>query len=124
MHFNFPIEIAPNTAIASPERAQIKLSIGILPKVSIDFPWGCGGLVGVRVLHYEHQLYPTNPGEWFAGNDIFIEFMDEYLILEGPGEFIIEGYNLDDFYSHSPTVGFNVLRGALGGQTSEGWVGA
>lgn len=124
MQFNFAIEVDENTTEGDPKREKVKLSIGILTKVSVLLPWGCAGLVGVRILHYEHQLYPTNPDAWFIGNDVFIEFEDEYLILEGPGEFIIEAYNLDDFYSHSPIVGFNVLRSGLGGATTQGWVGA
>jgi hypothetical protein len=124
MQFTYPIEVSPNTTKAAPERLEIKLCIGIIQKVSIYFPWGCAGLVGLRILHYEHQLYPTNPDDWYTGNEIYIEFDDEYPILEGPNEFKIECYNEDDFYSHTPIVGFNVLRGGLGGMSSQGWVGA
>jgi len=124
MQFTYPIEVEPNTLETDPARVQTKLCVGILQRVSIYFPWGCAGLVGVRILHYEHQLYPTNPDDWYTGNEIFIEFDEEYLILEGPNEWKVEAYNLDDLYSHVPLVGFNILRGGLGGQTSQGWVGA
>lgn len=113
MQFNYPATVEPNTAKSDPYRLPIKLCVGVVQKASVYFPWGCAGLVGVRILHYEHQLYPTNPDEWFVGNEILIEFEDEYLIVEGPNEFKIEVYNLDDFYSHSPVAGFNVLRGGL-----------
>lgn len=124
MQFTYPIEVDPDTTATDPKRVATKLCVGILQGVSIYFPWGCAGLVGVRILHYEHQLFPTNLDDWYTGNEIFIEFEAEYLILEGPNEFKVEAYNLDDFYSHTPLVGFNVLRGAMGGQTSQGWVGA
>lgn len=61
MQFTYPIEVEPDTAESAPERLQVKLCIGILKKVSVYFPWGCGGAVGIKILHYEHQLYPTNP---------------------------------------------------------------
>jgi len=124
MQFTYPIEVEPNTLETDPERLEIKLCIGVIQKISIYFPWGCAGLAGIRVFHYEHQLYPTNPDEWFAGNEVFIEFDDEYSILEGPNEFKVEAYNLDELYSHSPVVSFNVLRGTLGGMSSQGWIGA
>lgn len=122
MQFTYPIEVEPDTTESSPERLQIKLCVGILKKVSVYFPWGCAGLVGVRIMHYEHQLYPTNPDEWFTGNEIFIEYESEYLIVEGPNEFKIEAYNEDDFYTHTPIVGFNVLRGGLAIPGAAGWV--
>lgn len=124
MQFSYPVEVEPNTAKSDPERLQIKLSVGILQKVSIYFPWGCAGLVGVRILHYEHQLYPTNLDEWRTGDNVFIPFESEYLILEGAGEFKIEVYNLDDYYTHIPIVGFNVLRGGMYVPEAAGWIGA
>jgi len=124
MQFTYPIEVDPDTTATDPKRVATKLCVGILQKVSIYFPWGCAGLVGIRIRHYEHQLYPTNLDEWYTGNEIHIEFDCEYLILEGPNEFKVEAYNTDDFYTHTPIVSFNVLRGGLGGKTSQGWVGA
>lgn len=122
MQFTYSIEVEPNTPAASPRRLEIKLAIGILRKFSLYFPWGCAGLVGVRVIHYEHQLYPTSPGTWYTGNEIFIEFDDEYIIWEGHNEFKVEAYNLDDFYAHTPIVGFNILRGGLATPEPAGWV--
>lgn len=122
MQFTYPIEIEPETAASDPMRVQTELCFGILKKVSVYFPWGCAGLVGIRILHYEHILYPTNLDEWLVGNEIFIEFESEYLILGGWGEFKIEGYNEDDFYTHTPIVGFNVLRGGLYQAGAPTWV--
>lgn len=122
MQYHFPLTLSPNTQIASPTRLTTKLCIGILEKISVYFPWGCAGLVGIRILHYEHQLCPTNRGEWFTGNEINIEFRAEYFIWEGENDFKIEGYNLDDFYEHTPLISYNVLRGGLAVPTSNGWV--
>jgi len=96
--------------------------VGTLKKVSVYFPWGCAGLVGIRIRHYEHQLYPTNLDDWYTGNEIFIEFECEYEIAEGHNEFKVEAYNEDDFYDHTPLVGFNVLRLAVGLPPTELWI--
>lgn len=122
MEYVYPITIQPNTAETSPTRLNVKLNIGTLVNVEVYFPWGCAGAVGVRVLHYESQLFPTNPDEWFTGNDILIRFECEYEILEGPGEFKIEGYNECDTYPHAPIVHFNVLRRELPYPATTGWV--
>ena len=109
MQFAYSIIILPNTTEASPKREITKVCYGVLKQVSVYFPWGCAGLVGIRILHYEHQLFPTNPDEWFTGNEIEIKFGCEYLILQGWNDFKIEGYNEDDFYKHTPVVTLNVL---------------
>jgi hypothetical protein len=124
MQFTYPIRVEKNTPIVTPERLQAKLSVGIIKEVSVYFPWGCAGLVGVRILHYEHQLYPTNLDEWLTGNEILVKFEDEYLILEGPNEFKLEAYNEDNFYPHTPIVSFNVLRGGMYVPEITGWVEA
>jgi len=111
MEFTYPIPVEPNITKGSPTRVSTPLSAGTLKKVSVYFPWGCAGLVGIRILHYEHQLYPTNLNDWFIGNEILIEYESEYEITEGWNEFKVEVYNEDDFYNHTPIVSFNVLRG-------------
>ena len=109
MQFTYGITINPNTERQTPKRERTKLCYGKLKRVQIDFPWGCAGLVHIRILHYEHQLYPTNPHKWFIGNEISIVFECDYPITQGWNEFKIEGYNEDDFDTHTPIVNFNVL---------------
>jgi len=122
MEFTYPIPVEPSTSEASPKRVSTPLSVGTLKKVFLYFPWGCAGLVGIRILHYEHQLYPTNPSEWFTGNEVPIEFESEYEIVEGWNEFKVEVYNEDDFYNHTPFVCFNVLRGGEYTIPTETWM--
>ncbi len=110
MQFTYAVTALANTTKDSPMRQKIKLAYGVLRKVQIDFPWGCAGLVGVRIIHYENQLYPTSRKTWFIGNEINITFDTEYPIDKGWNEFKVEIYNEDDFYPHTPVIGFNVLR--------------
>lgn len=109
MQFTFPISIPANTEPSDPTREITKVCYGLLNKVQIDFPWGCAGLVGIRILHYEHVLYPTNADQWFIGNKVSIIFDCNYAITQGWFNFSVEGYNEDDFYEHTPIVNLNVL---------------
>ena len=122
MQFTYPITILPSTTEAAPKREITKVCYGILRKGSVYFPWGCAGLVGIRILHYEHILYPTNPDQWFIGNEILIEFACEYEVLAGWNDFKVEGYNEDDFYPHTPIVTFNVLSPSYLWPREEYWV--
>ena len=122
MQFAFPITILPSTPEAKPKREITKVCYGVLKQVSVYFPWGCAGLVGVRIIHYEHQLYPTNSDQWFTGNEIEIKFSCDYKILQGWSDFKIEGYNLDDFEEHTPIVTFNVLPITTMDMPGEPWI--
>lgn len=122
MQFAFDILVPANTTEQDPYRVATPLDYGQLVKVSVYFPWGCAALCGIRILHYEHQLFPTNLDEWFKGNEILIEFDCRYDILEGWNDFKVEGYNEDDFYAHTPIVTYNVLPFALGGPGLPVWI--
>lgn len=109
MEYSYPITIPTETTEGEPKRVITKLCAGILREVTVYFPWGCAGYVGIRILHYEHQLYPTNPDQWFTGNEIEIKFLCDYSILQGWSHFKIEGYNEDDTNPHTPIVTFNII---------------
>lgn len=109
MQYTFPIEIAANTEESDPVRVATPLNRGRLVYCAVYFPWGCAGYARIRILHYEHQLYPTNLDEWLAGNEILVEFECAYDIEQGHTEFKVEGWNEDDFYTHTPLVFFVVL---------------
>jgi len=122
MNFTFPVTADPNTEKASPKREVTGVAYGTLNQVDIYFPWGCAGLVGVRVIHYEQQLYPTNRSQWFIGNDIHIVFNDDYMIDQGWNEFKVEVYNLDDMYEHTVYVSFNIVVPPEYGPPAETWI--
>lgn len=116
MQYNFSLPISANISKSTPTRVETPLCPGTLKKVSIYFPWGCGGYVGVRILHHEHQLFPTNEQEWYIGNEILIDFPCDYQLSQGWNEFKVEGYNEDQTYEHSPIISFVVIAPTLFGQ--------
>ena len=109
MNYQISFEILPNITEDAPTSEEILLPFGDLVEVAIFFPWGCGGLTHVRILQNESQIYPTTPGEYFAGNDILIKFESRLRLIEAWNRFKIEGYNRDDTETHTPIVSFVVL---------------
>lgn len=109
MRYDFEIETPASTGIATPVRVATPLNKGRLVYGSVYFPWGCASLAHVRILHYEHQLYPTNQDAWFTGNELLIQFECAYNIEEGWTHFKVEAYNESSFYPHTPIVSFVVL---------------
>lgn len=109
MRYQVSLTIPASTTEASPTVENIALPYGELTTCYVYFPWGCAGLVHVRVIHNERQIYPTSPDEWFEGNDIEIIFDCKYELGEAWNHFRVEGYNEDDFYPHTPIIQFTVL---------------
>lgn len=109
MRYQVSLLIPASTLITTPVTESLLLPFGVLDEVEVYFPWGCAGLAHVRIIQDERQLYPTSPGQWFAGNDILIEFPCQYDLREAWNSFRVEGYNEDDFYSHTPVISFVVL---------------
>lgn len=123
MQFAYEIETPANTTAKVPKRVATPLTVGILKRCTVAFPWGCAGYVGVRILHYEQQLCPLNRDSWFIGDDVHIVFDMEYLVLEGPKEFKVEAYNEDDTYQHIPIVSYNLAPLGIRGIGDIPWVG-
>lgn len=104
MIYVFPFTLPPNTLKANPVRKEVNLVKGRIIKLGVVFPPGCLGLCGIRVIEREHQLFPSNTGEWFTGDDIDKDFEEDYPLLYPPFILKIEAYNEDDTYSHTVTL--------------------
>lgn len=117
------MSIAANTSVTAYDTLEFTLPFGVVRKVRITFPWGCAGLVFLSIDHNERQLWPTTPGEWFYGNDVTIEFEDDYLLTEAWNNFRLRAYNDDDTYAHTVTVHFLVDSAPFGVPPGERVVG-
>lgn len=109
MIFVKELEIPANTAKASPEKAQMLLGFGYITRVAIHFPSGCAGLAYFRIKESLHVLYPTTPGVWFRADGETIPFNDQHTFFEPPYELTLQGYNLDDTFSHTIIARIEVL---------------
>lgn len=123
MQFAYEIETPANTTKVVPKRVATPLTAGILKRCLVTFPFGCAGLVGIRILHYEHQLCPLNRDSWFTGDNVTIAFDMEYLILEGWSDFKVEAYNEDDTYQHIPVISYNIAPLSVRGIGGIPWIG-
>jgi hypothetical protein len=104
MAYYVEIETPANTPVASPVVETLKMAPGKVRRVQILHPTGCVGLVGVRFLYFEHQVWPENPDGWFTGNGSPITFEPGLAIGDSPFELDVEVYNLDDTFAHAPGV--------------------
>jgi hypothetical protein len=99
-----------NTARTSPTRTELELAVGVVSRVSLSFPAGCAGLVGLRVLDGLLQLWPLTPGEWFITDNFTIDFPEKRFLTAGSKTYTVESFNEDTHYEHTVTVQIHVAE--------------
>jgi len=104
MIFQASITTTANTSKLIPKETLFKCVKGLVYKLSLFFPPGSRGLMGVQVFDANYQVYPTTVGEWFVGDNIHYNFDDTYFKNAEPFNFIIKTHNLDDLYDHELIV--------------------
>lgn len=100
MIYTANITIPKNTPATKPIDKRIKISLGLIYKVELQFPPGCGGLAHVVINDGGYQVWPSTPQTDFATDDYTISFEDTYLKTSDPSEMVVYGYNEDDTYQH------------------------
>lgn len=109
MLYTWDITIPADTPEDSPVHDILELSAGVITKIGIKFPAGCHGMVGVRLLLAEGQIFPIPRGEWVTGDDeeaesiYYIEFGRELFELK------IEAISPDTDYNHTISIRITVL---------------
>jgi len=68
MFYAWDIIIPADTEESDPVEQALKITKGVITKLSVKFPPGCKGLVKVRILRYESQLVPLSRGEFQEEN--------------------------------------------------------
>ncbi len=110
MNFFFRITIPKETSKEQPYEEKLKISCGVIRNVKIWVLPGHAGLAGLRVYFHESQLYPLNRGGYYLGDNMAIEFEDNYLIGIEPYQLKASGYNEDIRYNHAFLLSLSILR--------------
>ena len=108
MIYTANITIPEVTPAIQPICERIKISLGLIYKVELQFPPGCGGLAHVVINDGGYQVWPSTPETDFATDDYTISFEDNYLKQADPSELQIYGYNEDEIYPHTIQVRLGV----------------
>jgi hypothetical protein len=112
MLYQQTLSLPPATPKTSPIRETLIMSKGTVTKVEIIFPPGCAGLAHIQILHHESIIFPSSPDESFIGDTFPISWNEDFPVTESPFTFVIQGWNLDTRYAHSPVVRFEMLSNA------------
>jgi len=85
---------------ANPSQYILPVTRGLVYQFELYLPPGSSGLLRVAVDDGGHRLWPSEPGEFFFGDNITISFQDNYFVKSDPHSFFVYAYNLDTEYEH------------------------
>ena len=97
----------------TPKRTVLKVTKGLVYKVEIDFPTGPASLLKVQIYDGGHQVWPSNPDEYFHSDGYCISFDDTLLKLAAPFQYDIYTWNECESWPHSVTVRIGMVSQAL-----------
>lgn len=104
MIYSLNITTDANTAYGTKPPTRLHVAKGLVYKIDICFPPGSHGLLHCFVKDGGFQVWPSNPGQTFIGDDMTISFDDVYIKNSEPFLFDVYTYNLDSTYDHSLSI--------------------
>jgi hypothetical protein len=104
LNYRYGFELSAEGKVTEPERVSFPVAPGRVIDVSLTFPAGCSGLVGIRIFRGPLQLYPLTVGEWIVSDDATVHFPADFELDERPYALTLEGYNSDDTYTHTVSI--------------------
>jgi len=108
MYFFYVVPLPPNTPVTNPVIMLEPIQAGLLTFMEVEFPLRCEGLAKLKIKYNTKQIVPFNPPGWLYGDNRVFKLDLNYSIDDPPYQLEFIGYNEDDTYLHTLTVGVMV----------------
>ncbi len=105
MYYFIPCTISKGTEEDNPLEFILPMASGVIESIDVEFPAGCCGLAGVKIINEDWQLIPWNNDQWLTGDNRSFILPIHYPVTQPPYRLVIQGYNLDDVYNHTIRIG-------------------
>jgi len=122
MFYSFEVVVPADTGEDAPVEQTLKLTRGVIHLVEVRFKYGPNFMVGARLYHEGHQLYPTNPDEDIREDGRAVVFPDYFPLDIAPYALKVRAYSPNTTYPHTIYIRVGVLAeeevapmGGLGG---------
>jgi len=109
MLYEFDVTSPANTAASSPTEVLARLNKGLVTQVQVQIPSGAVGLACGQIWRGNSQIWPSNPGGYFKGDDLVLTWDEDYTLADEPLTLRLRVWNLDDTYAHTLTFRFALL---------------
>jgi len=110
MFFEKDIDIPANTARIAPVTVRLRLKVGIIHYVAVQFPKGCAGQVHIQLFEGGNQVFPTTPGTSIKSSGFIVDWSDANPVQKGGTLWLIKGWNVSSENPHTVSVRFAILE--------------
>jgi hypothetical protein len=107
--YEFDVVSPANTLRTAPTQLLARLTKGVVTRVAVQIPLGVKALTGAEIWRGDHKVWPQNPDGFFKGDDVIIEWDEDYLLEDEPLQLRLRVWNDDDSFQHTITFRFGVL---------------
>ncbi|MDY6888284.1 MAG: hypothetical protein SVV88_11695, partial [Pseudomonadota bacterium] len=104
MYYTFSLTSLANTTKDTASETILQLGPGVIHHFELVIPPGAGGLSHLQVFDELHQVYPTNEGEDFHGDNIHHVVTDFYEPEGKTARLTAKYWNTDDTFDHELLV--------------------
>lgn len=108
MRYRTSLEIGVGQTEADPASVVLDLEYGEITEVEVLFPAGHAGLTYIQIYHQSRLIFPLTPGQAFQGDDLVVQFDEQFPILEVPYSVQIVGWAPNSTLVHTVYVGISV----------------
>jgi len=109
MWYDKEITVTAGMTEANATPTVVKVTHGVITRVSFRPRPGHSALLHCKVYYHEHQLWPVSREEDLHGDKFPIEWDDYEEIFTEPYELKIVAWNEDDTYPHTFDIGWALL---------------
>lgn len=109
MYYDFAVLVERKHKVDSPKEETLKLTKGVIHRVEAEFPRGCRGQVYLKLLHQEHQVWPTNPDGSYNAEGYTVPIDEHYKLTSAPYALKAVAWGVDCGYEHTLTVRVGIL---------------
>lgn len=109
MWYHYTLTVPAETAEADAIEKELNLTHGVITHISIPWDRATNKLVKVRIMRFNHQVFPINPDEPACGSGNIEGGQEHIQLLEFPYTLRALGYAPDTQYDHEIDISINVL---------------
>lgn len=111
--YEYDVTVPKNTPAAAPVRQEVKLTVGKVVAVHVQFPPGCAGLVHLAIDRATHQVWPGNPDASIKADGAIVSWLEDYDLDDVPFGFTLRAWSPGARFPHTVTVRFGLLPFAV-----------
>jgi len=99
--YSTSLKVPANTPEDAPVEKTLEIEGAVLSTLHVQVPAGHKALARMAIFYGIKQIFPSEAGTWFRGDDIAPKFRLNWTLPEPKTTLTLKGWNEDDTYEHA-----------------------